>query len=40
MLVANQIARFLNQLYLRKKLINHLDFWHGVRNSKYLKDGF
>ena len=39
MLAPNQIARFINQPYLRKKLINHLDFWYGVRDSKYLTDG-
>ena len=39
MLSANQIPRFLNQLYLKKKLKNQFDFWNVVINSRNIKDG-
>ena len=37
MFSANEIAGFINQLYLRKKFMNHLSFWHDDIDS--LRDG-
>ena len=34
MLKANQISGFLNQLYLKKILLNELDFWHVDKDSR------
>ena len=28
MFLASEVVGFLNQLYLKKKLTNQLDFWH------------
>ena len=34
MLSANDIARFLNQLYLKKEPMNQIHFLHGYRFKK------
>ena len=39
-LEAKQIAGFLNQLKLKKNLMNQLDFWYKDINLKNVKDGF
>ena len=37
MLSANQIVRFSNQLYLKKKNLNQFNFWHVVVDSRNIK---
>ena len=39
MLSANKIAGFLNQLYLKKKVMNKLEFWNEDIESRNIKDG-
>ena len=39
MLSASQIAVLLNQVYLKKKNSNKLDFWRTYIDSKNVKDG-
>ena len=39
MLLVNQIAEFLNQLYFKLGLMNQLDFGHTDGNSRNVKDG-
>ena len=34
-----EIAGFLNQVYLKKKLMNQLDFWHDDKDSRNIEDG-
>ena len=34
MLSANEIAGFLNQLYLKNEITNRLDFWHNHIDSR------
>ena len=39
MLSANEITGSLNQLYIKKKLMNQFDFWHSDTDSKSIKGG-
>lgn len=34
-----EVAGFLNQVYLKKKLMNQLDFWHDDKDSRSIEDG-
>ena len=38
MLSTNDIAGFLNHLYLKKNLMNQLDFWHDDIDSRHVKE--
>ena len=33
------VVGFLNQLYLKKKMMNHFDFWHAEIDSGNVKSG-
>ena len=37
MLLGNQMTGFLNQLYLKKKMMNRVDFWHVDKDSRNAK---
>ena len=39
MLLANQIAEFLNQLNFKLESMNQLDFCHADIDSRNVKDG-
>ena len=37
MISANQIVEFLNQFYLKKKLMSQFEFWHIIMHSRNKK---